>query len=211
MASITVCGAAQVPVPPDRASVALSVTHVGATARAALGEVTARSARLDAVLDGLGISSEEWTTSGVTVAEEWAWQRDANTKVGYRARTSVTVRLTRLDLVPPLLQTAVDDAGAEIGGVQWSVSEANPARRWLLGAAALDAVARADAYAAALGLQRGAIEEVSDLPISSSHTPGDALFARKASADAAPTMNANPGEIELHATVFVRFAATPPA
>jgi len=63
---------------------------------------------------------------------------------------------------------AVEDAQAEVRDLRWSVSDDNPARRELLGAAAVDATHRADAYAEALGLRRGTVEDVSDLPLTAS-------------------------------------------
>jgi len=212
MTSITVRGTSHAAVAPDRATLTLGLTHVATTASAALEVVAERSQNLAAVLGVLGFADADWTTQGVAVTEEWEWHNDTNTKVGHRATTGVIVRVVDLERVAPLLSRAVDDASAEVRDLRWSVSENNPARRALLGAAAVDATHRADAYAEALGLQRGAVEEVSDLPIASGSgfQPEMGLFAsRSKSADAAIPMNVNPGEIDLEASVHVRFATLP--
>lgn len=209
MTSITVCGTAHVAVAPDRATLSLGLTHVAATSSAALAVVAERSQLLAEVISELGFAAGDWTTQGIAVAEEWEWRQDTNTKVGYRATTGVIVRVVDLDRVATLLSRAVDEAAAEIRYVSWSVSENNPARRALLGAAAVDATHRADAYAEALGLQRGVVEEVSDLPITPRSTmqlESDLFGARAKAADSPIHMNINPGEIDLQTSVYVRFA-----
>jgi uncharacterized protein YggE len=113
--------------------------------------------------------------------------RDANTRVGFRATTGITVKIVDFDRIAPLLQRAVDDADAEIRNLQWVVSENHPARHTPLGAAAIDATHRADAYAEALSLQRGPVEVVSDLPmVASPSARPEMAMMRSKSADTAP-------------------------
>ncbi|MCU1364654.1 MAG: hypothetical protein JWN39_293 [Ilumatobacteraceae bacterium] len=209
MASITVQGIAMVTVAPDRAVLTLALSHVAPTAGAALDEVAARSHRVERLLGEHRLQPADWSTHGVSVAEEWEWKNDTNTNVGFRASSGVTVRIVDLDMIGPLLHDAVEAGGAQIRDLTWSLSPEHPARRELLGAAALDAVQRADAYADALGLQRGAVEAVSDLPIAEAFGPlPTATFARAKSGEAAP-ISVNGGEIELSATVHVRFTTLP--
>lgn len=210
MASITVCGTADDSVAPDRATLELGLTHVAVTSSAAIGEVAIQSQRLEQVLVDAGFAPADWSTQGVTLAEEWEWKNDTNTRVGFRATSGVTVGIVDLARITPLLQASVDDAAAQVRDLRWSVSDHHPARSALLGAAAVDAVHRADAYADALGLQRGAVEEVSDLPIAS--TPGPqpmAVMSRSKAADNAPALSVSGGQITLHASVHVRFTTLP--
>jgi uncharacterized protein YggE len=80
----------------------------------------------------------------------------------------------------------------------------------LLGEAALDARRRAGAYVTALGLSLGAVELISETPISSSPAPaaeaGLMFRAMKTSGGAADEMAVSAGQIELVAEVHVRFA-----
>jgi uncharacterized protein YggE len=210
MASITVQGVAEVSVAPDRAVLALTITHVAPTAREALDEVATRSRRVEQLLADHGLAPADWSIQGVSVAEEWEWKHDTNTNVGFRATSGVTVRILALETIGALLHEVVDGGGAQIRDLGWSVSPGHPARRELLGAAALDAVQRADAYADALGLQRGAVEAVSELPIGESTGPSPmAAFARAKTADGASPISVSGGEIELSATVHVRFTTLP--
>jgi uncharacterized protein YggE len=78
----------------------------------------------------------------------------------------------------------------------------------LLGLAAADARRRAQAYATALDLVLGAVELISEAPISVAPepiAPMPMMRAMKASADASE-MSVSGGQIELAAQVHVRFA-----
>lgn len=212
MTSITVCGHGQLGVAPDRASVDLGLAHVARTSSLALDVIGGRARQLADLLTELGFPRLDWVTQGVSVTEEWEWRRDTNTKVGYRATSGVIVRVGDLDKVAELLSRAVDEVPAYVRSLRWSVSADNPLRRVLLAAAATDAIYRADAYADALGLQRGAVEEVSDVPLTSNADPQQAadLFASRSKAtETSVTTSVNPGEIELEASVYVRFATIP--
>lgn len=209
MATVTVSGTSHASVRPDRATLDLGLTHVDLTSSAAMDEVARRSNELADRLRTLGFEDRSWSTQGINLAEEWEWKHDTNTRVGYRATSGITVTIEDLDRVSPLLRTAVDDAGAQVRSLQWSVANDNPAREALLGAAALDARRRATAYVTALDLELGAVEEISDLPISSSSpqraAAGETMLRMAKVANDGDGMAVNPGEIELTASVHVRF------
>jgi uncharacterized protein YggE len=209
MASITVCGTAHRTVAPDRARLELGLSHVAATASGAMDEIAHQSRRVAAVLGSLGIAATDWSTHGVSVAEEWEWKHETNTRVGYRASSDVSVTITQLDTIPALLAAAVDDAGAQIKALTWSVSPTHTIRHELLAAAAAEAEHRAIAYAVALRLRLGVVEEVSDVQVPSTPRPaggGEMMMRAAKMSDSAPPMNVNPGEVELSASVFVRFS-----
>lgn len=210
MASITVCGSADDSVAPDRATLELGLTYVAITPSDAMATVATQSQVLEQVLTDAGFAAADWSTQEVILAEEWEWKNDTNTKVGFRASAAMTVRIVDLDRIAALLRAVVDDADAQVRDLHWAVSDHHPARSALLGAAALDAVHRADAYAEALGLQRGAVEEVSDLPLVSAPGPQPmAMMARSKAADNAPALSVSGGRITLHASVYVRFTTLP--
>lgn len=209
MSSVIVCGSARCFVQPDRAVVSLGLSVLAADAPTALDQVSARSDVLAGVLDGLGIDRSDWVTDGVSVAEEHEWRKDANVFVGHRATTGVTITLNRPDQIAPLLREAVGTAQGQVRGITWQLDADNPAHHQLLGEAARDARRRATAYVEALGLTLGAVELISEAPISAGPTPmaDIAPMARsmKASAPMAE-MAVSGGQIELTADVHVRFA-----
>ena len=215
MSSIVVTGSARQSVEPDRVRVGLGLTAVAADAATALDQVSERSGTLRNGLTGLGFTAADWTTDGVAVAEEWEYRRDANVLVGYRASTAVTVTIDHTDRLAPLLRLAVGDAGAQVRDLRWQVDDAHPVRRELLGRAALDARQRAQAYTSALGLSLGAVELISESPITGGPSTGDTATVAvpmrlMAAADSMPEMAVSGGQIELAAEVHVRFAILSP-
>jgi uncharacterized protein len=210
MSSVIVCGTSRRFVQPDRAVVSLGLTTVANDAPGALDLVSARSEVLAQILEGLSIERSDWVTDGVSVAEEYEWRKDTNVLVGFRATTGVTATVNDHDKIGPLLREAVGPAQAQVRHIAWQVDADNPAHHQLLGEAALDARRRAQAYVAALGLSLGAVELISETPISSSPPPtvesGPMVRSMKASAVPANDMSVSGGQIELIAEVHVRFA-----
>ncbi|MEO6124311.1 MAG: SIMPL domain-containing protein [Ilumatobacteraceae bacterium] len=213
MASVTVFGTSRASVRPDRATLDLGVTHVAVTSSTAMDKIAEQTRLLAELLVSLGFEERSWSTQGVSLAEEWEWKNETNTRVGYRATSGVTVTIVDLGLVSALLRAAVDDAGAQVRDLQWHIAADNPAREALLGGAALDAKRRATAYVTALDLALGAVEEISEVAIGSTPSPrpaGAEMMLRSAKAsDSSAGMAVNPGEIELTASVFVRFGTVP--
>lgn len=208
MTTVVVRGSARRLVQPDRAVLALGVSIVAEDAAGALDQVATASTEIAAVLDAEGVRAQDRTTDGVGVAEEWEWRNDANTLVGYRASTAVSVVLTDLSRIAPILRATVGSSGAQVRGLTWQVDDENPARHELLGEAARDARRRATAYADALGLRLGNVELISEAPISAdpprSGAMNDAPMMMKLRSSA-PEVAVQPGQVELTSEVHVRF------
>ncbi len=210
MGSVTVCGNAHRSVAPNRATLDLGLTRVAPTATAAIDDIAARSHQLESVLSALGVTPGDWTTQALSLTEEWEWKNDTNTNVGFRATAGITVRLVVFGQLAQLVRAAVDECGAQVRGLTWSVSADHAARLELLVEAAIDARRRAEAYVTALDLQLGAIEQISESPITGADpTAPMPMFRSAKTADSGDAMSVNAGEIELTASVHVRFVAMP--
>ncbi len=212
MPSVTVRGTASATVTPDRAELTPALSHLAPDAATALDEVARRSQQLADVLAGHGFATEDWATEGVTVAEEYQWKKDENVLIGHRATTALTVTVRDAGLVGALIRDAVAGCGATMRNLMWKVDAENPARRALLGAAARDARLRAEAYTEALGLRLGAVELVSETPISvgEPEPPMQArmMMAKAGMADSGEVAVSG-GLVELGADVHVQFAMLP--
>jgi|JI10StandDraft_1071094.scaffolds.fasta_scaffold131794_2 uncharacterized protein YggE len=207
MSSVTVRGSALASVTPDRAEVSLALSHLAGDAATALDRLAERSQQLESMLVSHGFAPEDWATEGVQVAEEHQWKNDTDTVVGYRATTAIAVTVRSTDLVSAVIRDGVTGAGADVRNVQWRVDAQNPARRDLLGQAALDARVRAAAYVEALGLALGEVELISELPPVAEPGPAPrAMMAMAKGAGDATELAMSGGLVELHAEVFVRFA-----
>jgi uncharacterized protein YggE len=183
---------------------------VARSATTATTVASQRSHAIASIVDSLGIAPEDWSTHAISVQEEWEWRENTNTKVGYRASVGATVRVRDLGQVATLVQRSVDEAHATISSLEWALSVEHPARRQVLAASAADGMARALAYAGALGLTVGRIEEVSDVPLPlapAPRSPGAELRVTKM-ADASTGVAANPGAVQIASTVYIRVAAS---
>lgn len=209
MSAVLVQGSATASVTPDRAQLRLGVSHVEKTAAAALDRAAAGVRALHEVLDRHQIPAADRTTAAVMVQEETEWRDQRTVKLGHRAGTTLTVTIRDIAAVGGVLTDAVSDAGATVHHLAWSVDADNPVRRRLLGDAARDARARAEAYATALGLALGEVLSISELqPEAGRPSPKLAMRAM----DAAPlggAMEVSEGLVELSAAVFVEFALVP--
>jgi uncharacterized protein len=158
MATIKVTGRAQVSVPPDEATVALSVEAVAPQPSEALDEVGTRARELIALLDELGIPAAKRVTSGLSVGE--AGEHDAQGRWqqrGYRASERFTVDVSDPETIGELLGEAAARAQARVQGPWWTVALDNPARDEALQTAAEDARRRAEALARGLEVRVGAL------------------------------------------------------
>ena len=201
MATLTVVGRAHVSVPPDEASVAISVESVRPGASEALDDVAERARTVIALLDELGVGPPARTTTGVMVSEagehvDGTWQHR-----GYRASERLTVRLDDAEKVGRLLGEAVERAESRIDGPWWRVSPTNPGRAEALGAAAGDARRRAEALAAGLGMRLGALVEA----VEAGATIPEPRFTPGLQAMAVADVPVEPGEATVEASVSVKF------
>jgi uncharacterized protein len=211
MSYVTTQGTANACVRPDSATVGLTLTHVADGPAAALTIVSERSKTVEILLGELTIDNEDWTTGGVSVAEEWQWLNDTNTLVGHRASVSISVKLKNLDTIGTLISEATTRVGAQVSGPSWVVDRSNP--RWdeLFAEAAGDARRRALAYAGALGLRIGKVTAISEMPITevpagAGYENAGGMLKSRSSMAMDGAVSVNPGQVELSTGVYVRFS-----
>jgi uncharacterized protein YggE len=186
----------------------VTVASVDAVPDAALSAATERQAVVDRLLDDEGVASTQRRTVGATVRVEWGWELERRVRRGYRATAATQVRLGDPAAVGPILRRAIAEADAEVAGPWWRVLPTNPGTAEACRLAAADARAKADAYAAALGVRVGRVVEAAE-PVTK---PGPAPFAERGVAVA--MMRESPqdegidvtgGELDVQATLDVTF------
>ncbi len=211
-AVVRVQGAATARTLPDRAELHLRVSHLDADPAEALRVAGAEADAVAAVLRDHGVPDTGWHTAGVRVGEEWRWEESKAVSYGHRAtaRFDVTI-VDDLTVLSSLVSKAVA-AGAEVVSQEWIVSPDNEGRRDAYRGAALDARARADAYASALGLALGPvlrIDEVGDAGPGPIHRMMAMAAPADDDEDGAETVHL--GEVAVAATVTVTFALDGPS
>ena len=210
MATLTVRGEAVVPAEPDDVALALEIDVVRATPEEAFGDVAARSARVEQVLDELGVARGTWSTTGVSVGPHHEYDdRGRREHRGYVAANRVLVRVADKSVLSTLMRLAVERAQARIQGPWWRIALSNPARYAAYREAAAAARSKAEAYAEALGGRLGAITSVSEPGLSepsvygSHHVRETAVFGATIEES---RMHIEPGELNVSAALDVTFA-----
>lgn len=215
---ITVRGEAEARVAPEHAVVSAALTSDGPD-RAGVVEAVARLvSRVGAELDRLRETGavSEWSSAQVSVWNERPWNADGRQlDPVHHATVEVRATFAELDEIGPWLTAAAEADGIRIASIDWRLTPATRAgvESDTATAAVGRAVARATAYAGALG--RTAVEPIELADVGLLGTPGapgasergPALFARTA-ADAGPQgLDLRPADIVVTATVDARFRA----
>jgi uncharacterized protein YggE len=203
-------GEAVVKAQPDEVELLVEVAFLARTPEEALAEVARRGAALTELFDELGVPRKRWTTSGVAVEEtvEWDQQRQQQVHRGYTATNRVTLRLADAEVVGRLMNEATTRAQARLHGPWWRIATDNPARTEACRQAAVAARRKAEAYATALGARLGSIVEVRE-PGTEPPRPeprAKGMRAMAMSAEVAPELTVQAGELDVSAVVIATFA-----
>jgi len=201
-AMISVTGEATVSVPPDLAQIDAGVTSEAKTAREASDANNAAMGKVLLALKGAGIEEKDYQTSRLSLQPESAPNRPGGpaTIVGYRASNRVTVRLHDVSKVASVIDMLVAAGANDIGGINFTVSQASKLLDDAREQAIADARRKAEVYAKAAGVTLGA-----PLSISEGGTPVPIPYRRMA-AGMAPSTPVAQGEETLQVTVAVSWA-----
>src|SRR6476659_8827341 len=204
-AMISVTGGATVSVPPDQAQIDAGVATEAKTAREASDTNNAAMGKVLLGLKGAGIEEKDYQTSRLSLQPESAPNRTAGpaTIVGYRASNRVTIRLRDAGKVASVIDTLVGAGVNDIGGINFTVSQASKLLDDAREQAIADARRKAEIYAKAAGVTLGA-----PLSISEGGTPVPIPYRRMAAGLAAAAPVAQ-GEETLQVTVSVSWAIKP--
>ena len=204
-AAISVTGEATVSVPPDLALVDGGVTSEAKTAREASDANNNTMGKVLQALKGAGIDAKDVQTSRLSLQPQNASNRTGPSAItGYRASNRVTIRVRDVSKVASVIDTLVGAGANEIGGIQFTVSQAS---KWLDEArdkAVADARRKAEIYARAAGVALGA-----PLSISEENSPEPIRYRGKVSAGMAAGATVAQGEETLSVTVNVSWAIKP--
>ena len=203
--SVRVVGEGVVLAEPDDGELSITLTHIGPSPGPALAEVARRSSRLLELLDEMGVPGAARSTSGVGVQEEFDYRSEGRHSLGHRASATFLVRMTDVELIGRVIMRAGEELDASIAGPHWRVSPGHPAWLQVATQAAANAAEKAAAYAAGVGMRRGALVKLSEPRQAIMNHPLG--FARRASAG--PDMPVETGEHAVTALVEATFALEP--
>lgn len=160
---ITTHGFGEVEVAPTQAVVTAGAQVQRPAAADASAEVSRIAEQVLARLQALGIRRQDIRTSGVQLTPVFSTPREgAPQVVGYRATYTLTVTVTDLRQVGPVIDESVKAGANQIQGVSFGLRDDTEARREALSRAVRDARDKADTIARAAGLQIKGIVQISE-------------------------------------------------
>jgi hypothetical protein len=205
--AISVTGEASVSAPPDEAQLDAGVTTDAKTARDAADANNVTMGKLLAALKGAGIAEKDYQTSRLSLQPQFANRPPTSPTappsiVGYHASNRVTIKLHDVTQVGAVIDVLVGAGANDIGGINFSVSQASKLLDEAREKAIADARRKAEIYAKATGVALGAPLSISE----AGSAPMPMFRAKMATAGfAAPTPVAQ-GEETLSVTVNVSWA-----
>ncbi|HXN66231.1 MAG TPA: SIMPL domain-containing protein [Bradyrhizobium sp.] len=200
---ITVSGEATVSAAPDQAQIEAGVASEAKTAREASEANNAAMSKVLLALKGAGIAEKDYQTSRLSLQPQYSPNRSGPSPVvGYRASNRVTVRVRDVARLASVIDVLVGAGANDIGGINFTVSNASKLLDGAREQAVADARRKAEIYAKAAGVTLGA-----PLSISEEGAPGPVLYrAKVASAGMAVSAPVAQGEETLQVNVSVSWA-----
>jgi uncharacterized protein len=201
--TVTVRGVGLVRAEPDEAVLWITLSALEDAPGSALSDVSTRASALVALLDEVGVSKADRSTSGISVAEEFDHTEEGRRSLGHRASAGTSLRLTDPDLIGRLIAQATQDLDARIDGPRWSISLDNPVRLEAAREAAADARRKAEAYAKGVGATVGRLVRLSE---AGDRGPEVVRSARAVSLSSGHhPIPVEPGEHDITASIWATF------
>ena len=199
---ISVTGRGEVAAIPDSTVLTFAVLARHENAAEAQAQVNRALSRAMTAVCKLGIPAEQLTTTGITLTPVYADRRAEPAAqariIAYHASNRIEVRLQGTEQVGAVIDAAVKAGANGIDGIAFTLSDDAAQRQEALRQAVLDARAKADAIAAAMGVRLESLEHVVE--------QGVGVFvpslSRAMVAEAAATP-VSPGQVRVEANVQV--------
>ena len=202
--TIQVAGNGEAQAAPDLAVLSLAIeTHASSAADAAGRNGALAQKVSDALRAKLGDKGKTWT-GGYSLIPEYENETRPNAKpviIGYQAQNTITVQTGALDLVGPLIDSAIAAGANRVNSLDFNLRDDTHARNQAIAMAAKDAQAQAQALAAALGLKLGPILSATTV---SSVGPQPVMF-RAALTSTMGATPVQPAEVSVPATVSLTY------
>jgi len=206
--SMTVVGVGHVEAVPDMAVVTLGVQDQAKTAKAATEAMSrAAGAMLDKIRSA-GIADRDVQTSGLDlfpVYDRGSTPGADQVLVGFRASTSLTLRVRKLDGLGGLLDQLVSAGANTVQGISFDVSGRDALMDEARAAAVADALRKAKLYADSAGVVLGDILSIRESD--SADGPRPTMRAATMAMAAVPIAA---GETSVESTITVRIAIKSP-
>lgn len=212
---LSVAGSGEARVTPDVANVRLGVLAQAETARAAQDQVSRTAAAILEAVRKQGIGQEQIQTSELNLSPVYSQGRPEGEFqepriVGYQASNVVSIRLTDLAKVGPVVDAGLAGGANRLDGVYFGLEDEGPARAAALTAAVGEARTKAEALARALKVRLVELLEVTEGGVAvyppTFQKAGRMGMAMEASMADTPVSS---GQVSVDASVTLRYRISP--
>lgn len=205
---LIVSGNAQAEATPDEATVRLGFVRQEPTAQAAQDQVNRIAQSILTEIAKLGIPPAQIRTSRLTLTPIYAPgprsdSRDAPRIASYSASNQVSVELSNLSQIGPVIDAGLRAGANQVDGVQFRLKDDLTVREQALKKAVAEARRKAETMAEALNVRLLGVQEVSESG-SSIMPRGEVGGFAMAAREVAPTP-VSPGQIEVNVSVTVKY------
>jgi hypothetical protein len=218
-AGIVVTGIGIKAVASDMARVHLGVEARSQTVSEAREAAAQAMTRVRDALKALGIAEKDIVTTSFYIQPQTIWVEVTDSLgrygqpkiIGYIVTNNVEVTVRKLDDVGKVVDTAAEKGGdlVRINSISFTVADPNAHAVSLRELAALDARAKAEVYAKAMGVKLGTLVYLSEVQTSAPIVEKDMVFARAAEAAPSAPTPISSGEMELSTTITAVFSIAP--
>ncbi|MFD8642955.1 SIMPL domain-containing protein [Streptomyces zaomyceticus] len=214
---VTVRGEGRLEIDPELARIWVTVSARGTDRSAALADLTRRNAQVLELIKAQGPAIEKLETGSFSISPELTRKGRGERVHAFRGRVRVTAELSDFTVLGELVTRLADLELTSVDGPWWFLRPASPVYAEARRLAVTEAVARARAYAEALGTTLASLLELSDAGLTEPLMPRRAAFGSAAvaySAEAAgeaPPLDLEPQRQTVTAEVVARFTMRPPA
>lgn len=158
---IVVSGYGEACAKPNIAEVGLNITFIQPEANQAQELVAGVTHKLLAELLSLGIPNKDIETKDYSLFPHYQWEKNSRVFKGYQASNALLVKTGDLSLVTQIIDAAVKVGVKNIDYVNFTYDDRSALEQEALTKAAQDAVEKAKAIAAGLGVKVGRVIRVS--------------------------------------------------
>lgn len=211
--AIVVSGTSEVFAAPDRAMVSLGAVVEAKQALDAQKQLAQVMQRVIKDIKAQGVPDEKIRTAGLSLNPVYshpvpkAGQEPETPRIaGYRASNTVRVQVDDLERVGSVIDAGIAAGANQLAGLVFDIRDDLKYRKQALQLAAQEARSKAEALASALNLQMGEVLEIRE-------EGGPAVYPveRRFAAPAAAGTPIQPGQVQVNASVSVRFKLVSPS
>jgi uncharacterized protein YggE len=207
---LSVQGSGSSRVDPDEATVRLGVLAQAPTAQAAMQQVNQIANAILAAVRKLGVPDKEIQTSELNlnpVYAQTAPERGGEPRItGYQASNVVSIRVTKMDLVGPVVDAGLNAGANRLDGVSFGLQNDEAARADALAQAAAAARAKAAVLAKALNVRLAEIVEVVEGGVTVFTPVRSTRLAMESMSADAPVSS---GQVGVDASLTLRYRIEP--